>query len=355
MRRQASPRKTLFATNVAYFPSVGGSEMVLQKILEGVRDLFDDVSVMVPLPDGQDYEVNGIRVLKYTRKRLWPLAVRERPTLYFPNMVHSSLTYRNIGFVSRFAGATVVNMVGGYEAGTSLAFRKRMLDNVARYADAAVHVDPLSSEYLIDRAINPNVPFRFITQGLDFSELNSARTAEPGPNPYFVFAHNLWHWKGVDVFFDQIVSALPDVQFVVIASDTCGDSIASAQEKAALLPNVALRLGLPRQEFLRTLAASSGVVSPSRIEGAQPNILLESGRLGVPYLSLCPGQNYGHYPHVEMFRSPEEIVQRIKDAQGALRQIKREALLRAQAQFSAPEYSWAAVIGQFRELFQSYL
>ena len=326
--------------------------MVLQRILEGVRDLFDSVSVMVPLPDGQDYEVNGIRIFKYTRKRLWPMVARERPTIYFPNMVHSALTYQNIGFASRFARATVVNMVGGYEAGTSLRFRKRMLDNVARYADAAVHVDPLSSEYLIDRAISPNVPFRFITQGLDFNELNQARGAEA--QPYFVFAHNLWHWKGIDVFLDQIAAALPAMQFVVVASDKSGDAIRLTREKAALLPNVTLRLGLSRPEFLQTLAASNGIVSTSRIEGAQPNILLESGYLGVPYLSLCPGQNYGHYPHVEMFRTAGEIVQRLQETRGALRETKRGSLSRAQASFSASEYSWATVISQFRDLFQSY-
>lgn len=346
-------RKTLLASNVAYFPSVGGSEMVLQRILEGVRDQFDDVSVMVPLSEQTDYEVNGIHVLKYSRKRLWPLIMRRKPTVYFPNMVHSPLTYQNLAFISRFASATVVNMVGGYSADTSLYFRRRMLKNVAKYSNTAIHVDEMSAEYLIDRAINNHINFEFITQGLDFAELH--QFLDLSPRPYFVFAHNLWHWKGVDTFLDRVAAALPQLRFIIIASDKQGDYINTAREKSKSLSNVEMHLGLSRSEFLQVLAGSSGVISTSRIEGAQPNILLECGYLGIPYLSLPPGQNYGHYPHVEMYYSAEQIVARLQNTEYGLREIKREALLRAKTQFSGPEYSWEAVIGKYRDLFSRFL
>lgn len=344
--------KLLLATNVAYWPSVGGSEMVLQRILEGVRPGFDRVAVFVP--GAAPGEHNGIEIFPYSLPALWRFALRHRPDVYFPNMVHSPLTYRNLAVVSRLARRTVVNLIGGYAADAPLALRRRLLRKVEKYADLAIHVDPLGAEYLIDRAVNPHVPYHFITQGLDFAELDPYRgRAGAGAEKYFVFAHNLWTWKGVDVFLEEIVARLPRLSFAILASDRTGDRIDQTREAAARYPNLKLLLGLPRPQFLAALSQASGIISTSRVEGAQPNILLESGYLGVPYLSLCPGQNYGHYPHVEMYPSAAELARRVESAGVELPAEKQESLARALAHFAQDRYRWSTVIREYEKLFQA--
>src|SRR5262249_13119025 len=140
----------------------------------------------------------------------------------------------------------------------------------------------------------------FITQGLDQEEL--ARFVAPWPRPeeYFVFAQNLWEWKRPDLFIVEIVKRLPSLKFKIVASDQTGDFIRRTKQLATGATNLEVVLGLDRENFLMQLARSSGVINTSKVEGAQPNVLLEAGFLGVPYFSLCPNQDFSHYPHAEM-------------------------------------------------------
>jgi glycosyltransferase involved in cell wall biosynthesis len=338
--------KTLLATNPAYWPSIGGSEMVLAKILEGSRDLFDRIVVFAPRENEEIQEHNGIEIRSYSRDALRKFAKQERPELYFPNMVHSSLTYENISKVSRYSRRTVVNMIGGYSPETLLAERAQYLEKVRRFADVAVHVDELSTEYFIDRAIEPGINFTFITQGLDFPELTSHQ--KKGDGGYFLYAHNLWHWKCPERFIEEIVAFRPDLEFKIIASSHTGDRIREVTKLAKKHKNLKLHLGLDRSSFLDILSGAIAVVSTSDIEGAQPNILLETGFLGVPYLSLPPGQNFGHYPHVEMFASVEELRERLHKK---LRTEKRAELGMATRHFASSKYRWESVIEEFRSLF----
>jgi glycosyltransferase involved in cell wall biosynthesis len=324
--------------------------MVLQRILQGARDDFDRVVVFASsLSEPLMHE--GIEARPYTRRALRSFALRERPSVYFPNMVHNAITRSNLGFVSRFSRRTVVNMIGGYPAGTPLGFRRRTLRKVRRHADVAVHVDPCSTEWLIDQAVMPGLPVRFITQGIDHDELDAVRQP-PDAEPYVVHAHNLWHWKGADVVLRELAARLPALRFKVIASDTTGDAIDEVRRIADPLPNVEMRLGRPREEFLATMAGAQAVVSASTVEGAQPNIMLEAGYLGVPYLSLCPGQNYGHYPHVEMYATIDTLRKRLDEAAGRLRDEKAPELERGRRHLGQDRYRWDDVVEQFRHLFR---
>ena len=342
--------RVLLAHNPAYWPSLGGSERVLQRILEGVREDFDRV-VVVAGNASEPYEHNGIEVRPYGLVDLRRLAVEARPAVYFPNMVHSGITARNLQFVSRLSGRTVLNMIGGYPVGTPLRVRARHLRRARRAADVCVHVDPLSTEAQIDLAIEPRLPVRYITQGLDHAELDAVRTERS--DGYFVHAHNLWSWKAPDVFLRELVARAPDLRFKMIAAAETGDAIEQTVEAARPLPNVEVILGPTREEFLTTLAGAAAVVSTSTVEGAQPNILLEAGYLGVPYLSLPAAQNFGHYPHAEMFPSVDGLRARLVDAGPSLREGKRPELERARALFAQDRYRWDRVVEEFRALFSS--
>jgi glycosyltransferase involved in cell wall biosynthesis len=170
--------------------------------------------------------------------------------------------------------------------------------------------------------------------------------------PYFVYAHNLWEWKAPDTFIKEIVAKTPNVDFKIIASDKTGNFIEKIRKMAPGYKNLELLLGLDRENFLKTLYCSSGVVSTSKIEGAQPNILLESGYLGVPYLSLAPGQNYGHYPHVEMLQGLEEMRSRLLEVVNDVYNIKKESLERAQKYFQSDKWHWNNVIKEYIKLFK---
>lgn len=343
----------LVASNPAYWPSVGGSESVLKRILEGVRSDFDRTVVFAPLSPPNRVEIlNGIEIHPYTRRALRRFVARNPPRVFFPNMAHSLITHENLAFVHRFARRIVVNMIGGYPS-SDQGFRHEVLKRIEKYADAAVHVDRNSTEYMIDRAVNPNVNYKIISQGIDQSELNEVRRrSDVSRNrPFFLYAHNLWHWKNPDVFVRDLVAKAPNLNFVIAASDTVGDSIDETLELVKAHPNVTVRLGLPRTEFLECIAHSSGIISTSSIEGAQPNIMLESGYLGVPYLSVFPGQNFGHYPHVEMYDSIADLRARILLAGYELREMKVEDLNRARRYFEHDKFDWRNVINEFRSLF----
>ncbi|MFH0702325.1 MAG: glycosyltransferase [bacterium] len=346
-------QKILLASNVAYYPSVGGSEMVLQKILEGVQDSFDRVVVFVPKKEKKIEIHNNIEIHPYSMWGIRLFALKNRPAVYFPNMVHSPVTYKNIAFVSKFSQKTIVNLVGGYFKGTKLAHRKFFLDKVRKYANLAVHVDPLSVEYLIDRAINPKINFKFITQGLDFNELDQYKNlvGQNNAKPYFIYAHNLWKWKAPDIFLNKIVAKAPELNFKIIASSTTGNFINETVNLSKNFENIEVLLGLNRNDFISYIAGSSGIISTSAVEGAQPNILLEAGYLGIPYFSLCPGQNYGHYPHVEMFENTELMLDRLKYYKYDIFKFKENCLQNAKSYFSQSKYSWDSVIEEFRKCF----
>ncbi len=347
--------KLLLATNPAYWPSVGGSERVLESILLGVRKSFKDIVVFT---DSTDKELvhNSIRIMPYSSEALQDFARKHTPDVYFPNMIHSRITFKNIEAVSAFSKKTVVNIIGGYAPDSPLEPRIKHLKKLEDFADAAIHVDALSTEYLIDRTINPRVKYRFISQGLDFKELLPFRKyVGKSEKPYFLYAHNLWSWKKPDVFIKEIAAKLPHMNFKILANDKTGDFIEQTVELAKEHPNIEVLLGLNRKDFLKTLAEASGVVSTSSIEGAQPNILLELGFLGVPYFSLCPGQNYGHYPHVEMFYSLEEMRARLTSLNTSVFTEKANELKLATEFFSSSRFDWQEIIEEYRKLFEEGL
>jgi glycosyltransferase involved in cell wall biosynthesis len=340
--------RLLLSHNPVYWPSVGGSERVLQHVLEGVRGDFDRVA-MFTTSTVAPFDHNGIEVHPYTAGALRRFAIRERPDVYFPNIIHNRITYKNIAWVSRWSQRTILNVVGGYLPGASLRRRLRMTRLAARHADVLVHVDPLSTEWLVDRTLVRGLPVLFIPQGLDLEEIDEVRS-ERGEG-YFVYAHNLWRWKQPDVFLRRVVEQAPELNFKMIASAKSGDVIDQTLTTAATLPNVEVLLGLDRVAFLRAIARAAAVISTSAAEGAQPNIMLEAGALGVPYLSLCPGQNFAHYPHVEMFANVDALVDRLRSLGPRIRQEKATALAEARATFSADHYGWDAVVSQFHKLF----
>jgi glycosyltransferase involved in cell wall biosynthesis len=340
--------RLLLAHNPTYWPSVGGSERILQRILEGVRDDFERVVVFAG-EARQPFEHNGIEVRPYGAWDLRRFGLRERPDVYFPNMIHNRITYLHLAWLSRVSRRTVLNVIGGYRPADSFLRRMIAVSRAARHVDAMVHVDPLSTEWLIDRALRADLPVVFIPQGLDLEELASVRA--DSSDGYLLYAHNLWHWKRPDVFLTEIAARAPELRFKLIASDSTGDVIAETVALAAEIPNVEVQLGLPREAYLSTLARAAAVVSTSSAEGAQPNIMLEAGALDVPYLSLCPGQNFAHYGHVEMYADVDALLARIRSGGPALRDELLEAIAGGRPRFDRESFAWSRIIPQFRALF----
>jgi hypothetical protein len=342
--------RLLLASNVGYWPSTGGSEMVVQNILEGVRHDFDRVTIFVP-GIHQPFSHNGVEVRPYSWIGMIRFAIKHQPAIYFPNMVHSKITLLTLGPVSLLCGRTVINLVGGYRPDTPRWFRWLALKNVEWFADCAVEVDEKSVEFLTDRATNRKIKYQFISQGLHQKELSQYIVPWPRSAEYFVFAQNLWDWKRPDLFIHDIASQLPSLQFRIIASDTTGNYISQTRQLAQGAANVEMLLGLDRPEFLRQLAGSSGVINTSKVEGAQPNVLLEAGFLGVPYFSLCPNQDFSHYPHAEMFNDAEALRSRLLQLHGRVHDRKKNQLEQAMQMFGDPKYDWTAVISEFNRLF----
>jgi glycosyltransferase involved in cell wall biosynthesis len=341
-------KRLLLAHNPAYWPSEGGSERVLEHILEGVRGDFQRVVVFTGTAT-RALTRNGVEIKPYHPASLMAFAARERPDVYFPNMVHSRFTRLHLPFLARCSALTVLNMVGGYPARTPLWQRAFDLRRARRAADICVYVDPLSTEWLVDRAIEPRLRVQFIPQGLNHAELDDVRTSRG--ERYVVHAHNLWSWKTPEILLTHVAPRVPDLRFRLIASANTGDAIAESERLVEAVPNAQIALGLSRRDFLSVIARADAVVSTSSVEGPQPNILLEAGYLGVPYLSLCPGQNYGHYPHVEMFATAGELGDRLRDAGGLLRDGKRHELERARDLFAQPKWRWDSVVAEYRHLF----
>jgi glycosyltransferase involved in cell wall biosynthesis len=340
------------ATNVAYYPSIGGTERILQMVAESVAADFERVIVFSQGGGEKPYFINGVEVRRYSKWGLRLFSMCIRPRIYFPNVVHSRSAQENLAFVARFSRRTIVNMVGGYASGFPVQKRIQILKSVQRNADVAVHVDALSTEFLIDKCLAPAIEYRIIPQGLDFDELSQAVTRPPlRAAPYFVHAHNLWHWKRPELFIEGIVAKHPTCRFLMIGSKQAGDRIEQVAALAKHYSNVELLLGHKRPDFLTMLAHAEGVISTSAVEGAQPNIMLECGFMGVPYLTLCPGQNYAHYPHVEVYSSVSQLSARLSELGPFARRAKKEALGRAMRHFRQDRYSWQNVLGQFREMF----
>jgi glycosyltransferase involved in cell wall biosynthesis len=344
--------RLLLSHNPGYWPSIGGSEYLLQRILEGVRDDFEHVVVFANVPER--FEHNGVSVRPYSVWEIRRFAIRERPDVYFPNMIHNRITYRNIAWLSRLSSRTVLNAMGGLLGGylpgqVSTRYRFRVARRAGRHADVIVRVDPLSVEWLIDDALMPDLPVVFIPQGLDLQELERVRSQTS--NGEFLFSGNLFAWKQPDVFLRQLVAQAPELRFRIVASDSSGNAIEETVDMARSLPNVEVELGVPREEFLQRLARSAGVISTSSKEGALPQVMLEAGVLGVPFLSVCPGQNFAHFPHVEMFASVDDLVARLRTAGPGIREEKQLELRRARDLLTAEQYGWDAVITRYRSLF----
>ena len=344
-------KRILLATNPSFWPSVGGSERVLERILLGVKDMFDEVVVFTDSVEKKQNH-NSITILPYSSAALLEFAQKHKPTVYFPNMIHSRLTFQNLDKVSPHCKKTIVNIIGGYPPDADLAPRVSHLKKVEKFSDGAVHVDALSTEFFIDRAINPRIKYSFISQGLNFGELEPyKKLVGKSAKPYFLYAHNLWSWKKPEVYIEEIAARVPELDFKIIASDKTGDFIDQTLAHAKKYKNVSASLGLNRGDFLKTLSGATAIVSTSLIEGAQPNIMLEAGYLGVPYLTLCPGQNFGHYPHVEMFYSLEDLRNRIVSGGHGLLKSKQNELERAKAMLSSSQFDWNEIIKEYRNLF----
>jgi glycosyltransferase involved in cell wall biosynthesis len=255
----------------------------------------------------------------------------------------------HLPWLSRVSRRTILNVIGGYRPADSFYRRVIAVSRAARHVDAMVHVDPLSTEWLIDRALRPDLPVVFIPQGLDLEELDSVRVESS--DGYFLYAHNLWHWKRPDIFLTEIAARAPEAQFKLIASDSSGDVIADTVSLAAEIPNVEVQLGLSRNAYISTLARATAIVSTSSAEGAQPNIMLEAGALDVPYLSLCPGQNFAHYAHVEMYADVAALLARVRSAGPDIRAEYLKGIAGGGPRFERERFAWDTILPQFRALF----
>src|ERR1035438_4585921 len=73
------------ATNVAYYPSIGGTERILQMVAESVAADFERVIVFSQGGGEKPYFINGVEVRRYSKWGLRLFSMCIRPRIYFPN------------------------------------------------------------------------------------------------------------------------------------------------------------------------------------------------------------------------------------------------------------------------------
>jgi glycosyltransferase involved in cell wall biosynthesis len=319
-RRPIRAKPVMLCTNVAYYPWRGGSEYVLQTIAEHMT-MFFDVYVACPKIGRSFKEHNGVKIYEVDdaasfRDFVWDL----QPDILFCNMVYNPINTENLDLYEHLDCLKVMNPVGGaYKLDEK--WMTSVLRKVGKIFDIYIHVDYNSTDYQRDTRYIPPEKISIIPQGVhpeEFEDLPDRDTLRHGygirEQRYFVCGQTFWEWKN-QVELLKLFRDFPrnDVGLVIAGHSSFGDGSLNSVKKAAKTdPRVHILPDLPRKDFLGLIKHSIAHCSRSKVEGPQPNIMLECGFLEVPYLTTSAGNRWT-YPHVVIADPPEAFVDVMKN------------------------------------------
>jgi glycosyltransferase involved in cell wall biosynthesis/2-polyprenyl-3-methyl-5-hydroxy-6-metoxy-1,4-benzoquinol methylase len=362
--RKYQPRKkpirakpVMLCTNAAYYPWRGGSEYVLQTIAEYMTRFFE-VYVACPKIGRSFKEHNGVKIYEVNdtasfQEFVWDL----QPDILFCNMVYNPINTENLDLYEHLDCFKIMNPVGGpYKLDEK--WMASVLRRVGKIFDIYIHVDHNSTDYQRDTSYIPPEKIRIIPQGVhpeEFEDLPDKDTLRSKygikEQHYFMCGQTFWKWKN-QVGLVQLFRDFPrsDVGLVLAGHSSFGDgSLDSVMKAAKTDPRVHFLPDLPRKDFLGLVKHSIAHVSRSKVEGPQPNIMLECGFMEVPYLTTSAGNRWT-YPHVVVADPPEAFVDVMKNLSintelcRKLGQAGHRYLMKIGA-------SWGQVLRTYQELF----
>jgi glycosyltransferase involved in cell wall biosynthesis len=349
-------RPVLLCTNAAYYPWRGGSEYVLQTIAEFMT-AYCDVYVACPRVGRTTLEHNNVRICELNSPYDLPRVIRHvRPDVLFSNMVFNPINYLNLDAIARTPCVKVMNPVGGaYQLDE--AWMARTLTRVGEVFDRFIEVDQTSTDYRRDCRYIPHEKIVVIPQGVFESELvdlpsraQLRREYSIEQPEFFICGQNFWKWKNHRQLLEMFGRfPAPDVALILAGHSGTGDgSLEFVRELARRDNRVHILLDLPRRDFLGLVASSIAHCSASVVEGPQPNIMLECGFLGVPYLTTPAGQTWA-YPHVisaETSQLPAEMTRLALDEA-----LRKRLGLEGQRYLRRIGATWKQVLASYRDLF----
>jgi glycosyltransferase involved in cell wall biosynthesis len=337
---------------------------VLQTIAEHMTKFFD-VYVACPAIGRTFNEHNGVRIFEVNAHSAFREFVRKlSPDILFCNMIYNQINTENLDFYAELDCFKVMNPIGG-PFGLEEKWLRSILRRVGETFDAFVEVDCESSDYLRDTKFVPPQKIRVIPQGVNPEEFNSLPDKDmlrhkygiKEPN-YFFSGQGFWKWKNQSELvriFRQF--QMHDVGLVVSGHSSFTDgSVAQVRQAAEGDSRIYILPDIPRQDFLGLIKHSIAHCSRSKIEGPQPNIMLESGFLEVPYLTSTAGNRWSeeHYSHILVAEEPSKYLEMLNrlSTDGGLRQSVGRAGHQSLLQIGA---TWTEVLRAYEKLFLSVL
>ncbi|MEW6455190.1 MAG: methyltransferase domain-containing protein [Acidobacteriota bacterium] len=329
----------------------------MQTIAEHMAQ-FCDVYVACPKIGRTFKEHNGVKIYEVDNQKSFRNFVRDlNPDIFFCNMIYNPINYQNLDLYASLDCLKVMNPVGGpYQLDEK--WMASVLQKVGQIFDYYIHVDYTSSDYQRDTRYIPQHKIRIIPQGVHAEEFNDL----PDKNilrhkygiseqDYFICGQNFWEWKN-HVELAELFRDFPrsDIGLVLAGHKDTGDgSLIKIIKAAERDPRIHILLDLPRKDFLGLVKHGIAHCSRSRVEGPQPNIMLECGFMEVPYLTTLAGNRWA-YPHIVVADSSQDFVDRMEhlSRDAGLRQDLGEAGHRFVLKIGA---TWPQVLKAYQKLF----
>ncbi|HND53620.1 MAG TPA: glycosyltransferase [Pirellulaceae bacterium] len=366
-----NPRRVALVTTEL---GVGGAERNLVRLAVGLdRTRFESHVFALAAPPPQDraalvaeLEAAGItpRFLGATRKSQVCRAIRELATWFSDlriDVAQSFLFHANVVAALAARRAGVPRHLTGVRVADPSRWRHRLERWTTRRAERIVCVSQSVANFTRDIAGFPAAKLVVIPNGLDVSLYADARPADPAslgvpPGRRFLVAiGRLTFQKGFDWLLEQateLLSQLPDVDLVFVGDGPDRESLeARARELQA---SDRVRFAGWRSDLPRVLAASVGLLLPSRWEG-MPNVLLEAMAAGKPVIAA-------RVEGVEEVLGPLAAAQAYVPGSGAdflaraitiARDSHLAAMLgRANQERAMEEFSLATMVRRYEECFE---
>ena len=360
--------KKIVFFNTAYYPWIGGTERVTQRIAEYCANKNCEVYVFSGFPKHRKInELNNVKIYEYKNFiSSFYKVLKIKPDIIFCNILHnrSTIEIMRYSFLLKhfFKNAKfIINPVGGYLLKEKR--RIKLLKKANKVFDYYIHADDKNLDYTCDIKYISKEKLKIIPQGLDSAAMNSCIISKDKFDllknkygvtfdNYFVCACGFFPWKNHYKIINFFMSN-NDYNLVLMGSDKNYDAEYLKNIKKIIkdVNNIKLLQGLPDSEFIQMIYFSLGVVSSSNVEGPQNNVMLECLYYGIPYISTPATQNYSYFPHCIVYN-------KINDLEKVLPYIKKNnAIIKENNRKEGIEYirknkmTWNEVLKSYYKLF----